>query len=216
MAMRGSPLRHQSFFAASIAADKLQLGKRPSRSYRQGHPELSMAHVTVPDIRWVDWHALKAAGFKGCVFDKDNTLTEPYVLGIHEPLTGSMKQCMDAFDGHVALLSNSAGLQEFDPKGEEGLPWKKHWGSVCCKAEELVMIGDRYLTDVVYGNRNGLFTIRPAPLTLDGEPSAVLLARRIEDHYVRKWTQHGIKAPKHPMVTSEEMLKSFVTEPKLW
>ena len=44
-----------------------------------------------------------------------------------------------------------------------------------CKAEELVMIGDRYLTDVVYGNRNGLLTIRPAPLTLEGEPSAVLL-----------------------------------------
>ena len=36
------------------------------------------------------------------------------------------------------------------------------------------MIGDRYLTDVVYGNRNGLFTVRPAPLTLEGEPSAVL------------------------------------------
>ena len=50
---------------------------------------------------------------------------------------------------------------------------------VCsCKAEELVMIGDRYLTDVVYGNRNGLFTIRPAPLTLEGEPSAVLLVSR--------------------------------------
>ena len=89
----------------------------------QGHPELSMAHVTVPDIRWVDWHALKAAGFKGCVFDKDNTLTEPYALGIHEPLTGSMQQCMDAFDGHVALLSNSAGLQEFDPKGKHVTCW---------------------------------------------------------------------------------------------
>lgn len=36
------------------------------------------------------------------------------------------------------------------------------------------MIGDRYLTDVVYGNRNGLLTVRPAPLTLEGEPSAVL------------------------------------------
>lgn len=36
------------------------------------------------------------------------------------------------------------------------------------------MIGDRYLTDVVYGNRHGLLTIRPAPLTLEGEPSAVL------------------------------------------
>ena len=90
------------------------------------------------------------------------------------------------------------------------------------------MIGDRYLTDIVYGNRNGLLTIRPAPLTLEGEPSAVLLvsrhaallrqaaevinasclaslvivtpyklhcvqARRIEDHYVRKWTKDGIQ-----------------------
>ena len=96
----------------------------PQGHAMQGHPELSMAHVTVPDIRWVDWHALKAAGFKGCVFDKDNTLTEPYALGIHEPLTGSMKQCMDAFDGHVALLSNSAGLQEYDPKGKHVTCWQ--------------------------------------------------------------------------------------------
>ena len=77
-----------------------------------------MAHVNVPDIRWVNWHALSAAGFKGCVFDKDNTLTEPYMLAVHEPLTASMQQCMEAFDGHIALLSNSAGLQEFDPAGE--------------------------------------------------------------------------------------------------
>lgn len=76
-----------------------------------------MAHITVPDIRWVNWHALKAAGFKGCVFDKDNTLTEPYAVGVHETLEASLQDCMKAFDGHVALLSNSAGLQEFDPKG---------------------------------------------------------------------------------------------------
>ena len=106
------------------------------------------------------------------------------------------------------------------------------------------MIGDRYLTDVVYGNRNGLLTVRPAPLTLEGEPSAVLFvsqvwtpevsnawypnrphklrctggqgtcpssldvtellmlvhqlcgciqARRVEDHYMRKWIKHGIQ-----------------------
>jgi phosphatidylglycerophosphatase GEP4 len=39
----------------------------------------------------------------------------------------------------------------------------------------MVMVGDRYLTDVVYGNRNGMLTIRPAPLTLEGEPSTVHL-----------------------------------------
>lgn len=44
-----------------------------------------------------------------------------------------------------------------------------------CKAEELVFIGDRYLTDVVFGNRNGMLTIRPAPFTSKGEPKAVLL-----------------------------------------
>lgn len=37
------------------------------------------------------------------------------------------------------------------------------------------MIGDRFLTDVVFGNRNGMLTIRPAPFTSKGEPKAVLL-----------------------------------------
>ena len=39
----------------------------------------------------------------------------------------------------------------------------------------LVMVGDRYLTDVVYGNRLGLLTVRPAPVTAAGEPRAVRL-----------------------------------------
>ena len=42
-----------------------------------------------------------------------------------------------------------------------------------CKAEKLIMVGDRYLTDIVYGNRNGLLTIRPSPLTMKGDPSVV-------------------------------------------
>lgn len=39
------------------------------------------------------------------------------------------------------------------------------------------MVGDRYLTDVVFGNRNGMLTVRPAPFTSQGEPKAVLLVR---------------------------------------
>lgn len=46
-----------------------------------------------------------------------------------------------------------------------------------CKAEQLVMVGDRFLTDVVFGNRNGMLTVRPAPFTSKGEPKAVLLVR---------------------------------------
>ncbi len=40
------------------------------------------------------------------------------------------------------------------------------------------MVGDRYLTDIVFGNRLGMLTVRTQPLTLRGEPKAVLLVRR--------------------------------------
>ena len=35
------------------------------------------------------------------------------------------------------------------------------------------MVGDRFLTDIVFGNRNRMLTIRPAPFTSKGEPKAV-------------------------------------------
>lgn len=42
------------------------------------------------------------------------------------------------------------------------------------------MIGDRYLIDTVFGNKHGMLTIRPAPLTERGEPKAV--------HLVSPWS----------------------------
>ena len=39
------------------------------------------------------------------------------------------------------------------------------------------MVGDRYLTDVVYSNRHGMLTIRPTPLTLVGETFVVRMVR---------------------------------------
>ena len=35
-----------------------------------GQAPLALPHVSVSDISAVDWHALRAAGFVGCVFDK--------------------------------------------------------------------------------------------------------------------------------------------------
>ena len=42
-----------------------------------------------------------------------------------------------------------------------------------CSSGKLIMIGDRYLTDIVYGNRHGMLTIRPRPLTAEGENLSV-------------------------------------------
>jgi phosphatidylglycerophosphatase GEP4 len=59
----------------------------------------------------------------------------------------------------------------------------------------MVMIGDRYLTDVVYGNRHGMLTVRVAPLTTEGEPYGVWAARAVEEYFVGRWSGAGETGP---------------------
>ncbi|GJP53744.1 hypothetical protein CLOM_g14052 [Closterium sp. NIES-68] len=73
------------------------------------NPSLAIPHVSVPDIRWIDWKALHAAGFKAVVFDKDNTLTHPYAMQVDDGLTASLDVCLKTFGSQgIAILSNSA------------------------------------------------------------------------------------------------------------
>jgi phosphatidylglycerophosphatase GEP4 len=44
-----------------------------------------------------------------------------------------------------------------------------------CPVTRLVVIGDRYLTDVVFGNLHGALTIYTEPCSTDGENFAVRL-----------------------------------------
>ena len=70
---------------------------------------LVLPHVSVRDLRYIDWGELKKRGFKGVVFDKDNTLTAPYSLAIWPPLRPSIEQCKAVFGHDIAVFSNSAG-----------------------------------------------------------------------------------------------------------
>lgn len=185
---------------------------------------MAIPHLQIDDLRQVQWAALKKAGFEGCIFDKDNTLTEPYRLELRSSAAASLEECRAAFgNAKIVLYSNSAGLEQFDPEGVEaeeleevlgiavlrhkekkpaGGPEdlerhfgygifcfcskfkKRRWSLFCnsnnyfiflcrCKAEKLIMIGDRFLTDVAFGNRLGMLTIRPEPFTSEGETTAV-------------------------------------------
>ncbi|MCO5607498.1 hypothetical protein L7F22_061694 [Adiantum nelumboides] len=71
-------------------------------------PQIALPHVEVSDICSIDWNALRLSGFKGVVLDKDNTITAPYVQSIWPSLASSLNDCKKAFEGRVALLSNSA------------------------------------------------------------------------------------------------------------
>lgn len=68
-----------------------------------------MPHVSVRDIRYIDWAALKRKGFEGVVFDKDNTLTVPYSLALWSPISESVESCKAVFGNNIAVFSNSAG-----------------------------------------------------------------------------------------------------------
>ena len=54
---------------------------------------------------------------QGCAFDKDNTLTLPYLKQVHPKIQASLDECKHVFNGNVVLFSNSAGLHQFDPEG---------------------------------------------------------------------------------------------------
>lgn len=70
---------------------------------------MALPHVSVPDIRYIDWIELHRRGFKGVVFDKDNTLTAPYSLKLWGPLSSSLELCKSVFGPEIAVFSNSVG-----------------------------------------------------------------------------------------------------------
>ena len=72
-------------------------------------PKLALPHIAVPDIRYIDWAELRRKGFKGVVFDKDNTITAPYTLTPWPPVESSLERCKLEFGPDIAVFSNSAG-----------------------------------------------------------------------------------------------------------
>ncbi|KAL1567311.1 Phosphatidylglycerophosphate phosphatase 1, chloroplastic/mitochondrial [Salvia divinorum] len=181
---------------------------------------LAIPHVSVPDIRYIDWAELKERGFKGVVFDKDNTITAPYSMSLWAPLGSSIEQCRSLFGDNVAIFSNSAGLTEYDPDGEKARALedsigmkvirhstKKPAGSAeeiealfGCESSSLVMVGDRPFTDIVYGNRNRFFTILTGSLSLAEEPLIVRQVRLLEVALVKRWSENGVKIMTHSLI----------------
>ncbi|CAK7346690.1 unnamed protein product [Dovyalis caffra] len=189
---------------------------------------LALPHVVVPDIRHVDWGELQGRGFKGVVFDKDNTITVPYSLTLWDPLGSSIERCKSVFGNDIAVFSNSAGnfgdpylgLYEYDHNGSKARALEKaigikvirhrvkkpagtaeeiekHFG---CKSSQLIMVGDRPFTDIVYGNRNDFLTILTNPLSLTEEPFVVRQVRKLEMILMNYWFKKGLKPISHDLL----------------
>ncbi|KAL9181880.1 hypothetical protein ACHAXT_012223 [Thalassiosira profunda] len=149
-------------------------------------PYLAAPHVFVPTVSEVSYEALRDhCGIKAVIFDKDNTLTAPYENELHPRARLGLQSALDTFGrSNVAILSNSAGTAD-DPGFEDGKKIEEALGIAVIKhtekkpggldevmqhfpnvkePSELCMVGDRLLTDVVFGNLHGMLTVHILPL----------------------------------------------------
>ncbi|CAH0477318.1 unnamed protein product [Peronospora belbahrii] len=182
-------------------------------------PQLLLPQVSVKDVTEVPFQTLQDRGFRGVIFDKDNTLTVPHTVEIAPHLKSSLAECRRVFgDSGVVIFSNSAGsvddkdgvkakriedelqiaVLRHNHKKPRGIEYvRKHFTEIDTK--RLIIIGDRYSTDVLFGNLNGLLTIRTEQLTFESESVVNRQLQRIEKAAVRMLMRAGVKPPAHPL-----------------
>ncbi|CCM05880.1 uncharacterized protein FIBRA_08117 [Fibroporia radiculosa] len=169
------------------------------------NPRLVVPHLVVKDIRQLDFRELRRAGYRGAVFDKDNCLTLPHEDALVPELTDAWKECCQTFgSGYVLVVSNSAGshldageIQAEAVSHRLAVPVLRHTSfkpSYSCIAsirayfaslpspvrdEELIIVGDRLLTDVVLANRMACKKrIQAKPRQLSGEQSVTITEKQ--------------------------------------
>ncbi|EQC36208.1 HAD superfamily (subfamily IIIA) phosphatase [Saprolegnia diclina VS20] len=188
-------------------------------------PKLLVPHLSVKDINDIPFAKLHALGFKGVVFDKDNTLTVPYKREIVPRVQDAVNDCQSVFGYDCVLIfSNSAGSSEDAPAFNEASAiedslrmkvlrhgTKKPNGiealtsALQVAPHELIMVGDRYSTDVLFGNSNGMLTVRTDQLDKSGESMLNLTMQAIENAILGRLYARGVEAPAHALYGKDQL-----------
>jgi phosphatidylglycerophosphatase GEP4 len=188
-------------------------------------PQLFMPHFEAKNLSAINFAALKQRGIKGVILDKDNTITAPYQYHVHPDCQAGLRACQHEFGARAAIFSNTAG-SSYDKSGLKARLIKQQLGIDViphteqkpggiaevlqyfkCEPHELVVIGDRYFTDMLFGNLYGMLTIHTAPLTAKGENFSVKAVRRLEARTLTRLRRLGLTPPKHTLTASNDVLQ---------
>ncbi|KAG0350768.1 mitochondrial PGP phosphatase-domain-containing protein [Gamsiella multidivaricata] len=180
-------------------------------------PRLMIPNLVVRDIRDINFEQLRKSGIVAIAFDKDNCLTRPYGADLHPPFKDAWKRCRSVYDSHLVIISNSAGTpddkdhrqaqaieqalqvpvlrhQQKKPAGGEEL--LTHFSGI--QAPRIAVVGDRALTDVVFGNNYGMLTILTRDVvTEEGDNPMAVRIRRMEHRILAFLDRLNIKRPAH-------------------
>ena len=198
-------------------------------------PFLAAPHIHVPTISDVNYQSMRDhCGIKAVIFDKDNTITAPYATEVHERAAFGLQSALDVF-GHdnVAIVSNSAGTKD-DHNYEDAIEIETKLGINVIRHDEkkpgglkevlqhfedkgvkdpceICMVGDRLLTDIVFGNLYGMLTVHCLPLCTGSENKSdnkvASILRTMENKYMYK-SKFGKmtrkRTPKHAVWQGED------------
>lgn len=164
-------------------------------------PQLMVPRLQLASVNDMDVDSLYAMGARYIVFDKDNTLAIPFQDEIEPSLQNKVDQLKAGpFAGRMAILSNSAGSCDDDDfrratAAEKGLGfpvirhvYKKpkcldevvmHFGAHA-SADQICVVGDRLLTDVMFGNMHGMVTVLVNPLSNRRDHVVAVAIRSVE------------------------------------
>lgn len=115
-------------------------------------------------------------GKKNIILDLDNTITEWNNPEIKEDIV-MWFECLSQYGISACLVSNNNGSRVREVAGKLGVPFvaratkprrrafKSAMNVLNCLPEESVVVGDQLFTDILGGNRMGIFTILVPPLS---------------------------------------------------
>ena len=159
--------------------------------------------VHVLSVFAIDYEKLAALGYKGILFDIDNTLVRH-----NEPATSRAIQLMErlkAIGFKVCLVSNNKEprVATFNKKMKvnyiykAGKPSKKGYiramDEIGCTVENTLAVGDQIYTDIIGSASLGIHTILVKPIDTSHEEIQITLKRIIEKPFIAYFKKkHGI------------------------
>lgn len=155
----------------------------------------------LPSIYAIDVEKLKKQGIKGFIFDLDNTLVRWHESGASPELTDWMERLLSS-GFKAVIVSNNSRRRVLDFVRPFSLPYIARAGKplrsayrralqiMDLKGTEVAVVGDQLLTDILGGNRMGLYTILVVPVApTDG--FVTKFNRRIERIFLRWMKKKG-------------------------
>src|SRR5271156_4134688 len=147
--------------------------------------------ISQGDITTVDLDMLAKHGVKGIILDLDSTLMAPRSGYIDERVTQWIASAEKKFklavvsnNKNTKYIENAAACLPMPVIGKASKPSRKILFSVLnqlqLNADEVVLIGDRPLTDILAGKRAGMKTYLVSPLSTMQESALVRFVRKLE------------------------------------